>query len=334
MTKKVPVNVAAQAISAGIFGDRARFTLVLTPIFDTDGKYDLFDWPQEVEKLFEKGFAFDFIPLKRGESWRTGSVFNNNRVKKLSVRRKKPVWDAQKLTEYWRKVMGGESGFEALRKALDPNITKAQRDPLRHALRDPKETPDIHGVGRHESVHQLFFERAAHEAASLRRQTLDTRPTPEPTLRDEVATRKSKMMKEAWPANMPLPDALVAADVEDMAAYEDLRPSRERADGFARARRKYLDESTSSSAAIDALTGAHDLLNKSTPLSAAHYFGDATNFTDASKRLHLQPVLPKWVKAAYRLASRTPPFDGEAMLMAMGSTANAVFPVWRDHPPV
>ena len=29
-----------------------------------------------------------------------------------------------------------------------------------------------------------------------------------------------------------------------------------------------------------------------------------------------------------------PGFDHEAMIMAMGSTANAVFPVWRDHPPV
>lgn len=334
MTVQIPVNIAAQVVAAGIYGKKARFTVVFVPVYDKDAqKYDLVDWPKSVEKLLSDGKGLEIIPLGQNESWRTDTIFNSNptKIKKLAkdkLRRFSPAVDLQKLTDYWRKVMGDDAGFEALKIALDPAIKPALRDPLEAALRDPEQPgpfppkiPDIHGTWRDKGVKELSFERAAHIAATLRRETLDTRAQAKSADALSIQIKSLKNNIGPWPKTVPLTDARLAAMAEDVQAYGDLKGSRIRADEFAAARKTFQDKSKSSKEAIEALTGKHPLLLARTPLAAALHFGNSLTFTDPTKRLTLEPVISKEAKAAYRLASRTQPFDGDDSFFAADSEA-------------
>lgn len=320
MTVRVPVRIAPQVVAAGIYGKRARFTVVLVPIYDKDAKTcDLADWPMTVEKFLASSDGFNVIPLGEGESWRTADIFKN-KIKKLpknKVRRIGPAGNTQKLADYWWKVMGKDAGFTALARALDPLVSTALPDPLDAALRNPEgpgpfkkdeKTPDIHGTWRDKAVKALSFERAAQTAATLRRETLDTRPAAKKTdaLSIKIADLKTRL--GPWPKTVPRTDARLAAITEDQQAYDALEASRKLADRFAAAR-KTFQTTSSSKDAIDALLGTLPLLETRTPLHTAIHFSDASNFTDESKRAGLAPVVPGEASAAYRLASQTLAFD-------------------------
>lgn len=323
MTVKIAVNIAAQVVAAGIYGNRARITLSLVPIFsEAETGYDLVTWPNAVEALLRDSRGFAVIPLKSNESWRTDTIFNgSNLLTKNKLTRIGSDGDARDVTKYWQKVMGEDAGFEALKAALDPNFKPKLREPLDAAFRDPesgsgpfseeKRVPDIHGTSRDKTVKELAFERAAHIAASLKRVPIDTRP--EAKVADAL---QSKILQ--WrvrhtgpvPRKAPLTDAFVAAMAEDDDAYGDLKDSRLRADNFSAARRIFLQTTQSSTAAIDALLMQHQRLLEHTPLWRAIHFSDTTNFTDKLKRAALTRAPLKEAAAAYRLASRTPAFNG------------------------
>ncbi|MFO1116549.1 MAG: hypothetical protein U1E28_12750 [Beijerinckiaceae bacterium] len=323
MTVKIPVNIAPQVVAAGIHGDRARITLVLVPVFNKDKaaqespEYDLAAWPHAVERLLKKCLGFEIIPLKKDQSWRTAAIFQS-KFENLEIKDLQRIGvpaDVGKLNEYWRSVMGKDDGFAALKTALDPDFKSALRDPLDAALRDPESKtgpliPDIHGTWRGKSAIELSFERAAHTSASFRRAAINTRPDAESTDALSVRVEEYKGGLSPWPKNVPRTNAYLAAATEDIDAYGKLKTSRGHADKFAAARRTYLDTSKSSSDAIDALMGAHNLLATRSPLAAAWHFGDPSNFTDKVKRKSLTRTVLNEAAAAYRLASRTPVFTG------------------------
>jgi hypothetical protein len=212
--------------------------------------------------------------------------------------------------------MGDDNGFAALKIALDPDCKPALRDPLDVALRDPESetgplTPDIHGTWRGKSATEHSFERAAHTAASLRRDVMNTRPDAKSA--DALSVRVEEYIKKKlgpWPKNVSKTNAYFAAVADDIDAYKQLKSSREHADKFAAARRIYQDRSKTSAQAIDALVANHDLLVTRSPLAAALHFGDPSNFTDLVKRKTLTRAVLKEAAAAYRLASRRPVFTG------------------------
>ncbi|RZM99580.1 hypothetical protein CWO91_35515 [Bradyrhizobium genosp. SA-3] len=322
MTVKVPVSIAAHVVAAGIYGDRARLTLSLAPVFNEQNtQYDLADWPNSVEKLLASSEGFEIIALGKDQSWRTQAIFAAGNIKKIAkkdLHRIGSAGEAAAITAYWRSVMGDDDGFGFLAKALDPAFDSQLRDPLDAALRDPEKagpykTPDIHGTSRDKVVKELTLERAAYFAAGLRRETIDTRPKPKPS--DSLSFRIKDWKTNRigpWPSDVPLRDSLVAALSEDDQAYLLLQDSRTRADNFAAARRIYQDTGKTPKEAIDALTAAHPWLLDRTPLDATLYFSDPRNFTDTGKK-HTRAIMTE-AAAAYRLASRTPTFDGKDVL--------------------
>lgn len=330
MTKRIPVNIAAQVVAAGIYGDQARITLALTPVFDEkNGRYDLSNWPQEVEQRFladaadgdggveAKQFRLEVVPLKQDQSWRTANVFSASKPieqgpDKLN-RVSAPV-DVGKLNKYWQSVMqgGDKKGFEHLYKALDP--ATEVRDPLESAMRPidgmtEKSTPDIHGTSRSKAVQEVVLERGRHILSRFGNKSIPTRP-PAKGMKSQTAQVKQwrKDRIGPWPRDKEKDDltaATLAALAEDDDSWNALAASRGRADNFAAARRAYQNPQVSSKQAICALVKAHQYLLSRTPLAAATHFS-ADNLDKTA--LVNNPITE--ATAAYRLASQTPTFDG------------------------
>ncbi|UVC18017.1 hypothetical protein [Mesorhizobium onobrychidis] len=326
---KIPVNIAAQVVAAGIYGDRARITLALTPVFDKDnGRYDLANWPQEIEQRFlanatdgdsgveAKQFRLEVVPIKEKQSWRTPNIFSAPKPIEQGADKLKRVGspiDVGKLNKYWHSVMEGADklGFEHLYKALDP--ATEVRDPLEYAMRPldgmaDKIVPDIHGTSRAKAVQELVLERGAHILAGFGNRTIVTR-SPAKGIKSLSAQIKQwrKDRIGPWPQDKKkeLTAATLAALAEDDASWDALCASRRRADKFAAARLVYQDLQATSKQAICALVKAHQYLLSRTPLAAAmHFSADNLGTTTV-----VNDPLPEAI-AAYRLASQTPTFDG------------------------
>lgn len=352
MTTKIPVNIAAQVVAAGIYGGRVRITLALTPVFDKDnGRYDLTNWPKEVEERFlanaadddtgaeAKQFRFDVVPLKEGQSWRTANVFNAaepieqglNKLKRVAPPR---AGDVAKLNTYWQSVMEGEDkkGFDWLHHALNPAGSKQLRDPIEYAMRpinddlkdgkvwEERKTPDIHGTSRSKAVQELVLERGRHVLNRFGNKSGGTRPLADPmkSLTDKVIRWRNERIGP-WPGDEKdeLTTATLAALVEDDDSWEALNASRQRADKLTEARREYQKLTTTSKAAICALVKAHQYLLSRTPLAAAmHFSGDGLD-----RKRSIGNPLPEAV-AAYRLASETPTVDGAKKAAGFRDTAD------------
>jgi hypothetical protein len=304
---RVPVSIAAHVVAAGIAKSKGHITIALTPVYDQSGKYDLATWPTSVKAIVAPGVRLGVLPLADGVSWR-----NVDFTKPVSLDLER-VSAYEDWTPYWKRVMGGDGAFAALKMALDPNFTSRVRDPLDAAMRDPEDrtgvptnekTPDLHGTGRGTTVTEHSFERARHTAASLASKKIETRPRAlaENSLTRRAMLRQSEAKFRAGRSSPAPTLARIAAAFADQDAWKALEPSRKRADATAVARRAYQDRNNTAADAIKALTQAHTHLLRRTPAQSALGAGANSQGIDVSEAV-----------AAYQLASRTdgtsPPLD-------------------------
>lgn len=308
------VSIAAHVVAAGVYNDKARFTVVFTPIFDAAGTINLAVWPQAIGALLKKGSAFaadlKLIPLTSA-TWRPDPLTQPQQNLPVTAFAKplSPA-DEARLASYWAEVMGGDQGIKALRASLDP---KSGSDPIETVMRkaedDPQQqTPDFHGTGRSTVAIRQSFNTAGEIVAQV---------MGDPVLQfDEDLAVYS--LSHALDENLRLQkegklhskaalrtESAQAAEITDDKAYTALKNSRVRADAFAHRRVQY-QQAASSQDAVKALTRSHIhlLLQGTSPIQLAR---DNSYFqAKGTRRLVQSDPLPTEELAAFRLASRTP----------------------------
>ncbi|MBV8754571.1 MAG: hypothetical protein JO328_17055 [Hyphomicrobiales bacterium] len=304
----IPVSVAIHVVAAGIYGNEARVTVALTPVYDDkNGKYDLVKWPQQIDSLL-KNAGLDIVPLDANQSWRKPPF---DKFQHLNLTRVDPHHDDSAIvTKYWYEVMGEEDGFASLKTALDPKQTPAVRDPLDAAMRDPEDsnakgqTPDIHGTWRGKAAAEYSFERVHHVVGRLNGlSSVQTRLAAQPgdSTTQKIQTRRDTPLFLTGPHTPEMTGFRVAALLDDDQAWMDLKGSRVRADKLAAARIKYEDPNTSPDNAVKALVAAHDQLFSRPPSLSALYAGVLSR---SGSKVAPFGVDTTEAVAAYQLASR------------------------------
>ncbi|MBR1300654.1 hypothetical protein [Bradyrhizobium sp. AUGA SZCCT0042] len=320
----IPINVTAHVVAAGIYNDKARVTVVFSPIVAaTDTGLDLVSWPSVIHDLIKQP-KLRVVPLKRGQSWR-GNLTGADASEIALTRVDKDGTDQiAAITSYWAKLMAGDDGlgFDHLKEALNPNakddlveVLRPKNDAPGKLVAGPKTriNPDIHGSHRGRTAGENLFEHVLHVANRLKGGKSSTRLESNPDNR--VMALAQEWQRKAAPLarnGQPLSLAAASDEMEDMQAFTDLHASRDRADAFAEARRTYNTTATSPAAAILALINAMN----------AHFLGRTA--TDAAlkagvpdKSLNTDVDMIEAL-AAFRLASHAPAASPDRSIGLLG----------------